>query len=372
MARLDDMIHRILRSEFAVGLFDNPPDRRSPDIFRGLEVAQSVAEQGTVLLKNSSGQLPLKASALHSIAVIGSHADVGVLSGGGSAQVDPPGGNAVPPPPRRSAGPPTLEELLGQVVWHPSSPLRAIHAHAPQSTVSFDAGTDPSTAAALAKSSDVAIVFVNQPSTEASDAKNLSLPDNQDVLVAAVAAANPHTVVVLETAGAVTMPWIGKVNAVLEAWYPGIKGGEAIANILFGDVNPSAKLPLTFPATEADLPHPKATVQPPPGEHDMAPLIPGVPFQVNTRRFDIEYDEALKVGYKWFDAEDKRPLFPFGFGLSYTTYVYSDLAVTAANVTFRVKNVGARAGEEVAEVMLHSLRPLESHLNGWSRGTRCT
>jgi beta-glucosidase len=180
MARLNDMVHRVLRSEFAVGLFDNPPDRRSPDIFRGLEVAQSVAEQGTVLLKNANGQLPLKASSLRSIALIGSHADVGVLSGGGSAQVDPPGGNAVPPPHRRSAGPPTLEDLLGQVVWHPSSPLKAIRVKAPLARISFDAGTDPGAAAARAKSVDVAIVFVSQPASEASDAKSLSLPDSCD------------------------------------------------------------------------------------------------------------------------------------------------------------------------------------------------
>ena len=138
---------------------------------------------------------------------------------------------------------------------------------------------------------------------------NLSLPDNQDQLVSQVAAANPHTIVVLETGGPVLMPWIDNVSAALEAWYPGIRGGEAIANILFGEVNPSAKLPVSFPKSEADLPH-----------H----AIP----EISSSAGEINYTEGLKVGYKWFDAEGKEPLFPFGFGLSYTTYAYSGLKIT--------------------------------------------
>jgi beta-glucosidase len=350
MSRLDNMLHRILRTEFAVGLFDNPPDRMVPDIFAGFEVAQRVAEQGTVLLKNADGQLPLNASSLRSIAVIGSHADVGILSGGGSAQVDPPGGNAVPPPPPPPGAPPFFNR---GPVWFPSSPLKAIRAKAAGAKVEYNTGTDPDAAAALAKTSDVAIVFMNQPTSEGQDVPNLSLPDDQDALVSAVAAANPHTIVVLETGGAVTMPWIDKVSAVLEAWYPGIRGGKAIANILFGDVNPSAKLPLTFPESEADLPHPKLAEQPPPGPKDMQPMFPGARFKVNTRQFDLDYDEGAKVGYKWCDAEGKAPLFPFGYGLSYTSYAYSQLKTTQGHqvkVTFDVKNTGTRRGAEVAQV----------------------
>jgi beta-glucosidase len=167
--------------------------------------------------------------------------------------------------------------------------------------------------------------------------------------VSAVAAANPHTIVVLETGGAVTMPWIGQVSAAMEAWYPGIRGAEAIANILFGDVNPTAKLPLTFAKSEADLPHPKLTVQPPPAsDADLVEIFPG--FKDNTRKFDVAYDEGLKVGYKWYDAEKKEPLFPFGFGLSYTTYKYSGLKVSKDSVAFEVANTGTRAGAEIAEV----------------------
>ncbi|MBZ5669307.1 MAG: glycoside hydrolase family 3 C-terminal domain-containing protein [Acidobacteriia bacterium] len=346
MSRLDDMLHRILRTEFAVGLFDNPPGRKVPDIFAGFRVAQRVAEQGTVLLKNANGQLPLQALSIKTIAVIGSHADIAVLSGGGSAQVDPPGGNAVPTPSGTAP-------FFGGVVWFPSSPLKTIRAKALNAKVEYNAGTDPASAAGLAKGSDVAIVFVNQPASEGGDAPNLSLPENQDQLVSAVAAANPHTIVVLETGGPVTMPWIDSVSAVLEAWYPGIKGADAIANILFGDVNPSAKLPLTFAKSEVDLPHPMLTMQPPPGPGDMRPFFPDAPSKENSRRFDIVYDEGLKVGYKWYDAEGKEPLFPFGYGLSYTTYAYSALKVTpgqAPAVTFTVKNTGARGGAEVAQV----------------------
>jgi beta-glucosidase len=360
-ARIDDMVHRILRSEFAAGLFDNPVQTKVVDVFGGLEVAQRVAEQGTVLLKNAGGQLPLNAAVVKSIAVIGSHADVGVLSGGGSAQVDPPGGNAVAPPPSPDGAPGGFGFMRGPV-WFPSSPLKAIKAKAPRARVEYNPGTDVASAAALAKASEVAIVFVNQPTSEGRDVASLSLPDDQDKLVSAVAAANRRTIVVLETGGPVTMPWIGEVSAALEAWYPGIRGAEAVANILFGDVNPSAKLPVTFAKSEADLPH--ATVFGPPAPAPGSTPAPGAGGPGRGGRgamapFDIPYTEGLKVGYKWYDAQDKLPLFPFGFGLSYTTYAYSGLKVTAGsdvNVSFNVKNIGKRAGAEIAQVYL-SLPP---------------
>jgi len=340
VARVDDMVHRILRTEFAVGLFDRAPEPQVPDVFHGLEVAQRVAENSIVLLKNTGGLLPL-ASRVKTIAVIGSHADVGVLSGGGSAQVDPMGGNPVPQP--ADTG------IFDRVVWHRSSPLKAIRDKAPHADVQFDAGTDSAAAARLAKASDVAIVFVNQPSSEGKDHPTLSLPNDQDALVSAVAAANPHTIVVLETGGAVTMPWIGQVGAAMEAWYPGIRGAESIASVLFGDINPSAKLPLTFARSEADLPHPRLTTQPPPeSDKDLIEIFPG--FKANTRKFDITYNEGLKVGYKWYDAEKKEPLFPFGYGLSYTTYKYSKLRASKDTVSFELTNTGTRAGAEVAEV----------------------
>lgn len=371
MARLNDMVHRILRTEFAVGVIDNPPVPRVVDVFGGLEVAQRVAEQGTVLLKNARGQLPLNASSIKSIAVIGSHADVGVLSGGGSAQVDPPGGNAVPPPPPPAGAPRGPFGGFGRgPVWFPSSPLKAIRAKAPKANVEYDAGSDPAAAAALARRSGIAVVFVNQPASEGRDLPSLSLPDNQDRLVSAVAAANPRTIVVLETGGPVTMPWIDQVSAVLEAWYPGIRGAEAIANIMFGDANPSAKLPITFARTEADLPHPQIPGparggEPAPGAGGFGgfggpPLPP----------FDIDYTEGLKVGYKWFDAEERQPLYPFGYGLAYTTFAYSGLQASPKNVAFTVKNIGRRAGAEIAQVYValpRSANEPPKRLIGWEK-----
>ena len=341
MSRLDNMLHRILRSEFAVGLFDKPDGRRVPDVFGGLDVAQRVAEQTIVLLKNSDNRLPLSASSVHSIAIVGSHADVGVPSGGGSAQVDPVGGNAVNDP---------GQNPYERAVWHTSSPMKAIQAKAPLAKVEFASGSDVNAAAALAKRADIAIVFVHQITSEGDDVRSLSLPDHQDALVDAVAAANPHTIVIVESGGPVTMPWIDRVSAVMEAWYPGQRGGEAIAGILFGDVNPSAKLPVTFPRSEADLPHPQEQLQPPPRAGEEVPMFPGAPWKVNTRHFDVTDDEGLLVGYKWFDARGKQPLFPFGFGLSYTTFAYSGLQVSPSQVSFEVKNTGSRAGAEIAEV----------------------
>ncbi|HME33611.1 MAG TPA: glycoside hydrolase family 3 C-terminal domain-containing protein [Candidatus Sulfotelmatobacter sp.] len=341
---LDDHVHRILRSMFATGVVDDPPQRSVVDVVGGFEVAQRIAEQSTVLLKNANTQLPLDASKVHSIAIIGPHADVGMISGGGSAQVDPPGGNAIMPPGKGNT-------YWQEHIWFPTSPLKSIRAKAPAANVQFDSGTDPAAAAALAKTADVAVVFAYQWTSEGMDLDSLSLPDNQDEIIAKVAAANPHTVVVLETGTAVTMPWADQVSGIVEAWYAGSRGAEAVANILFGDVNPSAKLPMTFPKREADLPHP-TVVKPPKITTDAdrqgwKRIAGGLP------AFQVTYDEGVKVGYKWYDAENKPVLFPFGYGLSYTTYSYSNLKVTPGKnpqVTFTVTNTGNRAGAEVAEV----------------------
>ncbi len=333
MARLNDMAHRIVRTEFASGIVDDPPLGRVVDPFKGAETAQTIAEQASVLLKNANNQLPLNAALVKSIALIGSHADASVLSGGGSAQVDPPGGGA-----SRYGGP---------AVWFPSSPLKAIRAKAPKAKVEYNEGTDTAAAVALAKASQIAIVFVNEPTSEGQDMRSLTLTNKQDDLVSAVAAANPHTIVVLETGGPAAMPWIGSVGAAIEIWYPGIKGAEALANILFGDVNPSGKLPATFAKADADLPHLTIFGMRP-------PAAPGAAAPAGGRGapagFDVDYTEGLKVGYKWFDAENKEPLFPFGHGLSYTTFAYSGLKAGLDSVSFTVRNTGKRAGAEIAQV----------------------
>jgi beta-glucosidase len=357
-ARLDDMVHRILRSMFDAGVVDDPPVHSVVDPFRGRDDAQHIAEESIVLLKNSGDILPLKAAPSTSIAIIGSHADVGVLSGGGSAQVDAPGGNAIDPKPGPSP--------WGEIIYFPSSPLRYIRAKSPQSNVRYIDGKDNAAAAKLAKDSNIAIVFVTQPMREGQDAPTLSLPDNQDALVEAVAAANPNTIVVLETGGPVTMPWAQHVKGIVEMWYPGIGGAQALSNILFGSVNPSGKLAVTFAKNDAQLPH---------------PTVPGLEANVKTtgddkhhavRPFDLKYTAGAAVGYKWFEATHKQPLFPFGFGLSYTTFAYSGLTVDDATrtVRFSVKNTGQREGTEIAELYVALPSAANEHfkrLAGWQR-----
>jgi beta-glucosidase len=338
-ARLDDMAHRIVRSIIASGVVDHPPMRSVVDPFQGRDDAKKIEEESLVLLKNEGGILPLGGGAGKTIVVIGGHADEGVLSGGGSAQVDAPGG--------RPGG-----SVWGTPVYFPSSPLKYVTEQAGSNAqVSFDAGTDVAEAAKAAAKAQVAIVFVTQWMSEGMDRPTLSLPDDQDALVEAVAKANPHTVVVLETGGPVSMPWHARVKGIVEAWYPGIGGGEAIANVLFGRVNASGKLPVTFAADDAQLPHPHvAGLTATMGNNGMN----GGGFHgMETKNFPVDYNvEGMKVGYKWFEAKDETPLFPFGFGLSYTSFAYSGLTVTpgAESVSFELKNTGERAGDEIAEV----------------------
>jgi len=367
MARLNDMVHRILRSMFAAGVIDDPPVRTVVDPFRGRDEAQHIAEESIVLLRNQDSILPL-APTIRSIAIIGGHADIGVLSGGGSAQVDSPGGNALDQKPGGA--------LWGHPMYFPSVPLKEIAAHASAAHIAFNDGTDSAAAASFAKSADVAIVFVTQYMREEGDAMTLSLPDNQDALVAAVAAANPHTIVVIESGGPITMPWVENVSGILEAWYPGIGGAQALANILFGTVNPSGKLPATFPRTEADLPHPVL-----PGSTRVFPPGTSSGTKNHTQGFDIDYSEGARVGYKWFDSENKPVLFPFGFGLSYTTFAYSKLSMgmqptttdpaTSDHLTATVivKNTGTHEGTEIAEFYVQLPDENYKRLIGWQRVT---
>ena len=338
-ARLDDMVHRILRSLIATGALDNPSmPRMVVDPFKGRDDAQHIAEESIVLLKNDKGFLPL-APTVKSIAVIGAHADKGVMSGGGSAQVDAPGGDAVVP---------GQGTEWGRGVYFPSAPLKYIREHAPGARVEFNDGADPAAAAAFAKGYDVAIVFADQYMSEGADSPTLALPHGQDALIAAVAKANPHTAVVLVTGNPVTMPWVGDVRGVMEAWYPGIAGGQAIANLLFGTVNPSGKLPITFAKSEDQLPHAEIFgLSRPKGD---AGLPEHWVEQAKKESFPADYTEGARFGYKWFDSEHKEPLFAFGYGLSYTTYGYSGLTASGKTVSFTVKNTGGRAGEEIAEV----------------------
>ena len=342
MAEIDDHARRVLYAEFLSGIVDNPVEKGVVDVERGLDIAQHLEEKSIVLLKNDNAVLPLAAK-IRSIAVIGGHADVGMISGGGSAQVDPPGGNAIAPPGKGATH-------WQDHIWFPTSPLKALRAKLPNAKIEFNSGQDLAAAAALAKSADVAIVFAYQWEAEGVDLATLALPDNQEALIEQVAAANPRTIVVLETGTAVTMPWIGKVSGVVEAWYAGSSGHKALANVLTGEVNPSGKLAMTFPRSDADLPHPVIPALSPEDEGQGSGVENG-PAHVQSK-YTVHYDEGVKVGYKWYESEHKQPLFPFGFGLSYTTYAYSNLKTDPAQrtVSFVVKNTGKRAGAEIAQV----------------------
>ena len=356
MARLDDMVRRILTGVITTGLMDAPvPETAQPiDYAAHARVAQRAAEEGMVLLKNDGKLLPLARTA-RKIVLIGAHADVGVLSGGGSSQVRSVGGAPVEIPLTRGQA-----ASFARITWHASSPLRAIRAALPNAQVSYVDGEDPQAAAAAARDADLAIVFAWQWQSEAQDVETLALPDRQDALIDAVAAANRRTLVVLETSGPVLMPWIGRVPAILQAWYPGQRGGEAIAGILTGAVNPSGRLPITFPVSADQAPRPVPVGLPELRDAEARraagdPTTLGQSAGVHT--FTVTYREGADVGYRWYAAQGRKPLFPFGYGLSYTTFRYSRLSVEqgpALRVSFDVKNTGSRMGADVPQLFVRA------------------
>ena len=335
-ARLDDMAERILWALFASGAVDHPVKPAPIDFDAHAAVAQKAAEDSLVLLKNDGGLLPLRG--VKSLAVIGGNAGKGVLAGGGSSDVTPVGGAV----------------MINDHSYLPSPPLDALRHELPRAKIGFDPGTDPAAAAALAASSDAAVVFVTQPDSEGYDGK-LELEANQDSLVAAVARANPKTIVVIESGGAVFMPWVSQVPAILEAFYPGIRGGAAIARILSGKVNPSGHLPISFPASPDQLAH---------------PTLPGLGLP-NETPVHITYDEGAAIGYKWYDAKGYTPLFAFGHGLSYTHFDLSGLAARphrdTVRVSFSVHNAGNRAGKAVAQLYV---APADWKAAGWEAPKR--
>ena len=354
MAQLDDHVHRILRSMFLAGLFDFPTQKSVVDVEGGFATSRRIAEQSIVLLKNKGTVLPIDRAAVHSIAVIGPHADTGMISGGGSAQVDPPGQPAAP---------------WQSQVWFPTSPLKAVRAADPAAQVTFDSGADPAAAAAVARKADVAIVFVYRWMSEGDDLPNLSLPGTR----MRSSIKWPMRILEPSSCSRPAPPWYAMDRQGRRSdrgLYAGSKGADAVANVLYGSVNPSAKLPITFPLSVADLPHPDL-VKPPPGHNVGAGAV--LKPEEAKPTFSVHYDEGLKVGYKWYDAEKKPVLFPFGYGLSYTTYQYSDLKVAKGKeptVRFTVRNSGPRAGAEVAQVYVAlpaSANEPPKRLAAWSK-----
>jgi len=316
-ARVDDMVLRILTSMFAVGIFDEPQTGALGDDSRSVAhniLARRIAAEATVLLQNKNGLLPLNITSgkWKKIAVIGDDGrDKPVYAGGGSGHVD--ASYVITP----YQGIVTRVEKNANVTYAPSNPLSNVQK--------------------VAQEADVAIVFVEAWSSEGMDRTNLDLPNNQDALVAAVAKVQKNTIVVIHSPGAVTMPWASSVDSILAALMPGQEDGNAIARVLFGDVNPSARLPVTFPVTSAQTP--LKTPEQYPG--------------VNDQEY---YSEKLLVGYRWYDAVSQTPLFPFGHGLSYTTFSYANLSVReegfAVVVEFDISNDGKVKGSEVPQLYL--------------------
>jgi beta-glucosidase len=352
---VDEAALRVVRAHIAAGLFD-VPRLAAPDADvstpQSEALARRLAEQGAVLLKNN-GVLPLS-NATRRIAVVGPTAANTPAAGDIDASS-------------------VCLHTAPNIPCTAVAPLDSITARAAgaAAAVTYADGSDPAAAAATAAAADVAVVFGYYREGEFADRPNISLDGNGDALISAVAAANPNTVVVLQTGGPVVMPWIDSVKSVLEVWYAGEQMGPAIAALLFGDVAPSGKLTHSFPRAEADLPtagHPERY----PGTFSDGSVVrpPG-----NTEPRQVEYSEGLEVGYRWYEARGIDPLFPFGHGLTYTTFAYDRLDVSMSSelrIRFRVTNTGRRTGTETAQAYVElpaSAHEPSKRLLGWQRVT---
>ena len=340
---LDDNVGRILRVIFLSGLFDHPhPGGGEVDTPEQRAIALKGATEGIVLLKNTGNLLPLDAAKIKSIAVIGPNAAMARTGGGGSSLVRP----------KDSIAPlDGIKEKAGsniQVTYALGVGMEGEDATQDTPEARARALKEASDIAAKA---DVAVVVVgryNKLESEGFDVTTMDLPAGQDGLIQAVEKANSHTIVVLNTGNPVTMTkWIDQTPALLDMWYGGQEGGRALAAILFGDANPSGKLPVTLPKKFEDSP----AYGHYPGE-----------------KLNVDYSEGIYVGYRYYDTKNVEPQFPFGFGLSYTSFTYSDLTIMDDTTfkpgqkkddprgklaLFTVKNTGSRPGAEVVEVYVH-------------------
>ena len=331
--RLSDMVRRILRSLFAVGAARWGP-ATEVDMARHHQIALEGARQGIVLLKND-GALPISTDEPLKIAVIGGYAQQGVISGTGSGAVAPVGGYAGVV----KIGGAGVMGRHRNLFLFPPSPVDELRKALPRAEFDFDPGYTPAEAALTAKRSDVVVFFAIRVEGEGFDSADLSLPWGQDAVIGAVADANPNTIVVLQTGNPASMPWRDKVKAILQAWYPGQAGGQAIAEVLAGVVNPSGRLPVTFPESLEQTPR---------------PALPGLGTPWGTP-VTIEYNEGAEIGYRWFAKTGATPMYAFGHGLSYTTFEHRDLDVTGGDTVtaaVTVTNTGDRAGADVPQLYL--------------------
>jgi len=350
--RLQNMAERIVRSMIAANVIDNPPKRSAINFQDHANTARELAEQGMVLLKNSDAVLPINPDQQR-IVVIGGHADSGVPSGSGSSQVRSRNGYGLRKLPD-DIDPDSAQAPWSAVNYLLPAPYSALQERLPKHQLRFVDGSDVNAAVDAASNADLVLMFAVDERGEGSDSDSLNLPDQQDALISAVAAANPRTVVVLETGGPVAMPWLDQVAGVLEAWYPGGEGARAIARVLAGDINPSGRLPVSFPASVESLPYPQLRTDN--GNAD--------------RSFIADYNrEGADIGYRWYQRSGQTPLFAFGFGLSYTQFEYSDFVFDDHGLlaSVNVKNTGSRAG--VAVLQLYGTPPGggAQRLVGWTR-----
>jgi beta-glucosidase len=347
-ARLSDMVRRILRAIYQVGV-----DRWGPppaiDMNAHHHLALQNARQGMVLLKNDK-VLPL-APETRSVAAIGGFGHLGVPTGTGSSAVTPPGGFATVVP----IGGPGIMGDWRNLYLLPTSPVTELKRRLPEARIEFDPGINPTEAATLARRCDVAVVFGIRVEGEGFDLPDLTLPWGQDAVIDAVAAANPNTIVVLETGSPVVMPWCNRVKGIVQAWYPGQAGGQAIAELLTGEINPSGRLPITFPSDLGQTPRPE---------------LPGLDTPWGTAT-TIEYHEGAEVGHRWYAKTQAAPLYAFGHGLSYTHFTYTDLEATGGatlTATFSVTNTGDRAGADVPQLyLIHAAGERRMRLLGFQR-----
>lgn len=331
--RLSDMVRRILRSVYAAGI-DKWGPAPEVDLAKHNQIALEGARQGIVLLKND-GALPLPVDKPLKIAVIGGYAQQGVTSGTGSGAVAPVGGYAGVV----KIGGTGVTGSIRNLFLIPPAPLDELRKALPQAKIEFDPGYTPAESALAAKRADVVIIFGIRVEGEGFDLPDLSLPWGQDAVIEAVATANPNTIVVLETGNPISMPWRDDVKAIVQAWYPGQAGAQAIAEILTGQVNPSGRLPITFPVDLSQTPRPE---------------LPGMGTPWGTP-VTIRYDEGAEVGYRWFAKTGGQPLYPFGHGLSYTSFAYRDLKLSGGetvSASFTVTNTGEREGADVPQLYL--------------------
>lgn len=311
---IDDKVVRILTSMFTAGLFDRPASGSlSANVTSPAHntLARNIAAASAVLLRNT-GVLPLSSSTPLRIAVVGDQATNPHIHGDGSGEVIPP---------------------------YVVTPLSGITRRARGSTVKWYSSNDPNAVSAAA-AADVAIVVTGTVSGEGSDRKTLALPSVDDGLIDRISAVQRKTIAVVLCPGAVLMPWANSTAAIIIQFMPGQEAGNALADVLFGDVNPSGRLPLTMPNRDNEVGFTQEQY-------------PGVP---KIRPADATYSEKLLIGYRWYDANNVVPNFPFGHGLGYTTFAYSALTITkgaaptAATASFTLRNAGTRAGCEVPQL----------------------